>query len=481
MRRSVAGAFVALALLLSHSAVAQFARGSIGVPSGFSQSAAVAVGCTITNITLSNASFTGGASSGTVVGAISVPASGCTFSGTLSLGGTDAASFQLSSTSLPSNLETNGVVGVGSYSISLTATYASASNSPFTKTPITITGNAAFAGIGNQFSGAKGFWGMRGYNSAYATGSNPAFDYQSASGIGGTQTGVILTSGAFDIATANTFAGLDTTCSGTIASTTLSCTGAAHAPTALSTLTGTGITQPSWIASCGTFTAGTGTCTLNAAQSVGVAETITMQYELLTSKAWDQSSTGNHLTASGTARPQLLPNCGVLLNSGPCLWFNGSTSALTASSVAGSFSAIGLEVVVNSTTSCGGFCDILYVSHTGASTHTSELGSGNSANNNYVYSGVSPLNSTASNNAWHIMQGIPDITNGVNRIDGNADATGGTGAAGTTAATISLGAVSGASNFITGGIAEATIWGASPNSTQRTNIYTNGKAYYGTP
>ena len=138
---------------------------------------------------------------------------------------------------------------------------------------------SGYTGPGDIVSGATAWYGLRAYNAAYATGSNNAVNYRRASD-NATQNGVILASGAFDIATANTFAGTNATCTGTISSTTLTCASASSTPHAGSTLTGAGITQPSYIVSCGTFTGGAGTCTLNAAQTVSVGETITMQYGL---------------------------------------------------------------------------------------------------------------------------------------------------------------------------------------------------------
>src|SRR5208282_5968597 len=56
---------------------------------------------------------------------------------TLSLSGTDAASFQISGTSL----ETSGTVVAGSYSINIVATISGATGSPYTQ-PETITGTS---------------------------------------------------------------------------------------------------------------------------------------------------------------------------------------------------------------------------------------------------------------------------------------------------------------------------------------------------
>src|SRR5208283_3835169 len=97
----------------------------------------VTAGQAITGVGLSNSTFTGGAASGTVVGPISVtmsPASPA-FSGSLSLSGTNASQFQI----VGSNLETNGAVPAGTYSINIVATETGATGSPLTQAE-TVTG-----------------------------------------------------------------------------------------------------------------------------------------------------------------------------------------------------------------------------------------------------------------------------------------------------------------------------------------------------
>lgn len=98
----------------------------------------------ITAVDLSGSSFTGSAPSGTVVGAISVTMSPSSppFSGTLSLTGANASSFQI----VGSNLATNGVVPTGTYQINIVATQAGASASPFTQ-PEAITGTGSTGGV----------------------------------------------------------------------------------------------------------------------------------------------------------------------------------------------------------------------------------------------------------------------------------------------------------------------------------------------
>ena len=102
-------------------------------------SIAVTASQAITAVNLSNGSFTGGAPTGTVVGAISVAMSPAApaFSGTLALSGANASSFQIAG----ANLQTKGVVPAGTYHINVVATQAGATGSPFTQAE-TITGTS---------------------------------------------------------------------------------------------------------------------------------------------------------------------------------------------------------------------------------------------------------------------------------------------------------------------------------------------------
>src|SRR6516165_3473749 len=91
----------------------------------------VTAGQAITAVGLSNSTFTGGAPSGTVVGAITVTMSPATpaFSGSLALSGTNASQFQISG----GNLTTNGVVPAGNYQVNIVATESGVTGSPFTQ------------------------------------------------------------------------------------------------------------------------------------------------------------------------------------------------------------------------------------------------------------------------------------------------------------------------------------------------------------
>ena len=96
----------------------------------------------IEDISLDNATFPDGDPAGTVVGAISVsmwPASPA-FSGTLSLTGADASLFQLSSTTLPSNLELASTGTIGTFNINIVATQTDAIIRSPLSMPFTIVG-----------------------------------------------------------------------------------------------------------------------------------------------------------------------------------------------------------------------------------------------------------------------------------------------------------------------------------------------------
>ncbi len=109
-------------------------------------------GVAITAVNLSGNTFVGGSSTGTIVGAISVVMASGSFTGSLSLTGANASSFQI----VGSNLETNGVVANGTYSINIIATQAGAGGSPFTQ-PETITGISATT-LTERFVGPFSNW-----------------------------------------------------------------------------------------------------------------------------------------------------------------------------------------------------------------------------------------------------------------------------------------------------------------------------------
>ena len=113
----------------------------------------------LVSVNLSGSTFTYSAASSTVIGAVTVTASGGSFTGTLSLTGANSGNFALSSSTIPSNLtcsvSTTCPAAGGPFSdISIVATQAGATGSPLTQ-PETITGSSpppSFLRIGGMLS-----------------------------------------------------------------------------------------------------------------------------------------------------------------------------------------------------------------------------------------------------------------------------------------------------------------------------------------
>jgi hypothetical protein len=101
---------------------------------------------TIVSVAPTVGGFTAGTASGTVISAVSVVMSPAvptfaTLGGTLTTSGPDTASFNLSSSSLPSNLTTNGVLGAGTYNINIVP-HLSGAVGDGVASPVVITGSA---------------------------------------------------------------------------------------------------------------------------------------------------------------------------------------------------------------------------------------------------------------------------------------------------------------------------------------------------
>ena len=168
----------------------------------------------IASINLSNTGFTGGSPSGTVVGNVTVTMSPSSPASTasLALGGTDAGSFQLAGSGCSNvssgtcDLETNGTVATGSYSITLTATQAGATNSPYTPSPFAITGIASgsFTGPCDLVTCAEG------YSVDYALSRNYTGALFQLAATGGSHNGQVLDIGCEGASVSGTCAGSTT-------------------------------------------------------------------------------------------------------------------------------------------------------------------------------------------------------------------------------------------------------------------------------
>lgn len=84
-------------------------------------------------------------------------------------------------------------------------------------------------------------------------------------------------------------------------STTLSITGASATPSTNDILFGVGFVQPAFISSCGTFTAGAGSCTMNQAQTIATGTPIKFQTGTFSkvTNAYTQAGSGSPVVALG--------------------------------------------------------------------------------------------------------------------------------------------------------------------------------------
>lgn len=326
-----------------------------------------------------------------------------------------------------------------------------------------------YQGPGDIVSGATAWYGLRAYNSAYATGTNNAINIRRASD-NTTSNIVILSSGALDTATAASFAGTDATasCSTTGSSTSLVCTGASSTPHSNDPISGTGITQPAYITSCGTFTGGAGTCTMNVAQNIGVAETVTFQVALFVTEAYDQSGNGGNITqATAGSQPQLLPSG---FGNLPGL-LGGQTRLLTGTmgsshSIPYSYSAVATrygisagEILINNTS------------------FNPYIGYAASANTAEAYCGNGVTATASDGNIHSLMYIIYGSNSSYLVVDGNATTSTSLQNRPTATAVQLLGGVAGYTAIVN----EVGLWGVGFTLTQYGNMHTNQSAYWSTP
>lgn len=347
-------------------------------------------------------------------------------------------------------------------------------------------GGVTYSGPGNIVASASFWGGLRGYSAAYAaTGTGKSVNVRRASD-NATQDIVILTTGAFDLASYNTFVGTDTTGSCTIASTTLTCSGLGSTLHVNDPISGAGIGQPCYLTAIGSFSAGAQTATINSAAicgAVGVAVTVTAQVAGLLPKLYDQSGalacTGSTACdvpqATAGKQPLLLPNC---LNSLPCMMFAGSSTQyfqlvtfpataqpVSASAVAQRNGALTTKGQIISTFTSGSTIQNIFYT-----TSNNQIG---------LYAG-STGTATASDNVWHAIQSVVNGASPASVLSVDNTETTVSSGAGATGISLAVGWDTG-TEYMTGPINEAGIWFAAFTGTQRTNMCHNQYVYWGTP
>lgn len=330
-----------------------------------------------------------------------------------------------------------------------------------------------YQGPGDIVSGATAWYGLRAYSAAVAaTGTQKAVNVRRASD-NATQDILILTSGALDIASANTFATVDATATASAtASTTLNLTGASSTPHVGSTITGTGVVQPCYIISVGSFTAGAGTVVVNAVQTLAAAS-ISMQYGLFVTKLYDQTA-GAHDISQATAanQPQLLPSA---VNGLPTVIFVGPLQALsTAGNITPATGVVSFSTVANQ---ISGTVRTVWFTQNGLANRIQHANG--TANTWQLFGGASgSIAATVSDAAWHAVNAVMNAASSVVNVDGTE--TTGTVTGNTAAGILTVGEPT--AGTASSGISETGAWdNISFSVGNRSGLHTNQSAYWGTP
>lgn len=348
-------------------------------------------------------------------------------------------------------------------------------------------GGVPYVGPLDAVSGASVCFSLRACTAAYAApGAAPSVQVRRASD--STLKDIpLLSNGNLNSASALSFGGLDATatCSTSGSSTTLSCTGASAQPATAGgdEIVGTGITGPAYTTACGTFTAGTGTCTMNVARTVA-STTVTFNVGLFVRKWYDQTL-GNKcaavscdmLTGTNANQALLLLNC---LNSGtlPCIAAppSGAPTITSAGNFTPATGIVTIVVVGERAASSGAQ---IFMRENGVGNRLSSAAGANS----WTLTGGSSgsVSATVSDNAAHAIVG--NITNAatsciyVDNTPTPAGCTGTTVTGNTTASTVSTLSATTATYM-------GEIWfydNVTLSSGQVSTLHTNQAAYWGTP
>lgn len=328
---------------------------------------------------------------------------------------------------------------------------------------------------GNLVPAASGFWGLRSYNASYATGSNNAIKVRRASD-NTAQDIVILSNGNLDIGSANTFAGVDCTATGSTSgsSTTIALTGASSTPTAGDTVTGAGIVQPCYVASVGSFTGGAGNVVVNQAQTLS-SVSLSFQVALFVTEVYDQSGNGAHMVqATNANQAQLLPNC---VNGLPAMLFTTALSQIYLGTLPGTVvQPWSVSAVVQRSGNTGNFTEYL------GGHNTTAAGWEDTTNTAYAASeATANVTSTASDNAPHSIQSILNGGSSFVVVDGTAGSLqiGGNFPFPTD---VALGNEAfGSFPFMTGLIMTVGLWPVGFTPTQYAALHASDSKYWATP
>jgi len=290
---------------------------------------------------------------------------------------------------------------------------------------------------------------------------------------------VALASGALDTATLISDLGTDTTCTSATAAGTTSlvlsgCSGTNALPHAGDTFTGvaaTGsITRGGYLASCGTFTGGAGTCTMNAAQTF-TSSSLAFQPGAYITERYNQSGNGHNCSqATGSEQAQLMLFGGGPSGTVPYELYSGAqycTATITNTAQPLTISWVGERTA--------SFTTIQNVFNTNSS-GTLEIRDAfsGSANSMSIYAGTLSSTLTAADSVWHSEQSTYNGTSSAAYLDGTNNsgivASGGTNS---TSTTLYIGVNQSFASYFSGNLFEFIIFTSSLSSSQNKSLCLN--------
>lgn len=346
---------------------------------------------------------------------------------------------------------------------------------------ISIASGSSYTGPLDVVSGAKACYALRGCSASESTGLVTKINVRRASD-NTTENIVILSNGNLDLATMDTFAGVDATANCTIATTSATCTSASSTPHTGSTLSGSGITQPCYVTAVSgtapsvTLTVAGGLKTSASAPcgTVSVAVSTSLQYGLYLTQ-WNDGS-GNAVNvsqATASDQPQVFPNNGL----------SSATAAVFCNSTANTGDLTAAITAVTAPQSSDGVWVRTNAAATTRSMLTDSSGNIYAGNGNANVFQAADANSfvtgTANDNLWHTTQAVlngASPNSGVN-IDGSFTTGSTTARAGGTTITV---CATGGNNPVTY-ITQLILWQTALSSAQYGSLHTNDSAYWSSP
>jgi len=283
------------------------------------------------------------------------------------------------------------------------------------------------------------YYGLRSCSAAYAApGTNLAIQVNHQANRSTTSNIKILTTGALDVASLISFAGVDATCTSATASgtTTVTLAGCSSTPIIGGVMTVTGTVssgtfpQPVIILTVGTFTGGGGTVTVlcsncTASPPTFVTTNVSLEDALYVQTLYDQSgnttlctsSNCNLVQATQGEQPWIVPVC--TTHGNPCLvsYYNG-TSPVQLQSTNNFTPATGVVSLVAYGDRTIGTAGVGFIAEN--ATQDNAIAAKNGVTNKWVPYGTGPgaTNVTANDNTWHASAANINTTSSVLNIDG---------------------------------------------------------------